>query len=568
MWYRFSWYCFVTDLDCIVSYEWLYAISYGLCQIFICLILISQQMLLRWTRRITICTAILVLTESIGLAIILVILIMWLLRGRQRKWQWNKQQKSSPYRAIPIALWPVSLVICVVSLWRYQSSYHQAIQWADLISSWARVVVMSTGTIIQHATSQRYEFQLHDGSTRWLRTDESFDPGDVLFVTANVKTVSPLPTLQRSFHSLDGWSGLVWWSGIEFDYPRRLIMKGIQWDLYMQSAVVLHRDREISRLLDIRKMIGLSLDTALTQPQTSALTQWMLIGDRSRLTRDEYQMFIDSWLVHLIAVSGGNIVMLVTFLMLVLFRLPFYVRVMTILLAVIGYSLICGLDSSVLRATIMGWLSLFALMVGRQIDIWRVIQIARIVMLLLNPYLLVYDVGFLLSFSAVIGLVLLTPRMTISSDHAIKISLKKHKIWSSSFVTGVWRTMRQGLITIRNRYLVPSIAATIGVFPVLMLFMGSMNIAGILANMFVVPLIPVIMINGVLVGTLGWIVPIQLGVWIQDALVRYVFQIGIWMSQYGVYIDVYTGWMKIAIVAWFVMMVMMESNKKVLDDRV
>jgi competence protein ComEC len=79
------------------------------------------------------------------------------------------------------------------------------------------------------------------------------------------------------------------------------------------------------------------------------------------MTDQDYDMFIDSGLVHIIAVSGGNIVMIVIFLSAILFRVPFYLRTFIILCAIIAYGIICGLESSVLRAVIMGSLSLLAL---------------------------------------------------------------------------------------------------------------------------------------------------------------------------------------------------------------
>ena len=79
----------------------------------------------------------------------------------------------------------------------------------------------------------------------------------------------------------------------------------------------------------------------------------MFIGDKSVFSQANYQALIDSGLVHLVAVSGGNIVMLVTFLTAILFRIPFYPRSVAILLAIIGYGLLCGMDSSVFRAVIM-----------------------------------------------------------------------------------------------------------------------------------------------------------------------------------------------------------------------
>ena len=75
------------------------------------------------------------------------------------------------------------------------------------------------------------------------------------------------------------------------------------------------------------------------------------------------------------------------------------------MLTIIGYSLLCGLDSSVFRAVLMGGMSIIALFRGREVNIWRLLSLSCIVMLIINPYFLLYDTGFLLSYSALIGLV-------------------------------------------------------------------------------------------------------------------------------------------------------------------
>ncbi len=139
----------------------------------------------------------------------------------------------------------------------------------------------------------------------------------------------------------------------------------------------------------------------------------MVIGDKSQIPQSEYQGFIDSGLVHLVAVSGGNILMLVVFLHMLLFFLPFYMRLGVIILAIIGYGLLCGMDSSVFRAVIMGGMSMIALFRGREIDVRRLMSMSVVVMLMINPYFLAYDTGFLLSYSALIGIVYFT---TVTSD--------------------------------------------------------------------------------------------------------------------------------------------------------
>jgi competence protein ComEC len=97
--------------------------------------------------------------------------------------------------------------------------------------------------------------------------------------------------------------------------------------------------------------------------------------------------------------------MIVVFLQCILFFIPFYIRLGLILLTIIGYSLICGLDSSVFRAVLMGGMSMVALFRGREVNIRRLLSISAIIMLSINPYFLAYDVGFLLSYSAIIGLI-------------------------------------------------------------------------------------------------------------------------------------------------------------------
>jgi competence protein ComEC len=70
-------------------------------------------------------------------------------------------------------------------------------------------------------------------------------------------------------------------------------------------------------------------------------------------------------------------------------------------------------------------LSLLALFWGREVNIWRAMAIAFVLMLLVNPYFLAYDVGFLLSFSAIIGILFFSNFM---EKYSIKIDKKEQTI--------------------------------------------------------------------------------------------------------------------------------------------
>jgi competence protein ComEC len=99
----------------------------------------------------------------------------------------------------------------------------------------------------------------------------------------------------------------------------------------------------------------------------------MTIGDKSLIDDDWYQQFIDSGLVHLIAVSGGNIAIVVIFCSIVLFWVPFYVRQMLLMVIIVVYAMIVGDDSSVIRAAVMGCMTLLVLLPGRIVSIRRIL---------------------------------------------------------------------------------------------------------------------------------------------------------------------------------------------------
>jgi predicted membrane metal-binding protein len=94
--------------------------------------------------------------------------------------------------------------------------------------------------------------------------------------------------------------------------------------------------------------------------------------------------------------------MVIIFLHAILFFLPFYFRLGCVFVGVILYAMLCGADSSVVRATLMALLTMTALMFGRSLDIMRLLAYTFVVMIIINPYYLIADVGFLLSFGAVI----------------------------------------------------------------------------------------------------------------------------------------------------------------------
>ena len=121
--------------------------------------------------------------------------------------------------------------------------------------------------------------------------------------------------------------------------------------------------------------------------------------------------------------------------------IPFYIRNGLIILGVIAFALLCGGDSSVIRALIMAVLSLFALFRGREIQIRRLLKYAFVLMLCYNPFFLTYDLGFLLSFWAIIGIILVSEWWTkLQEEKAWKEKQKREKKSAFHSWLSFWKT--------------------------------------------------------------------------------------------------------------------------------
>ena len=143
----------------------------------------------------------------------------------------------------------------------------------------------------------------------------------------------------------------------------------------------------------------------------SSLMAGLLYGSKSGLPPELIEDFSKTGVTHIIAVSGFNVTIIITVLMSVLIAAGFWRRqaYWAILIFLTLFVLFTGATASVARAAFMGALVLTAQYVGRQSSIGNILVAAATIMVILNPYLIVWDVGFQLSFLATIGLVYISP---------------------------------------------------------------------------------------------------------------------------------------------------------------
>lgn len=222
------------------------------------------------------------------------------------------------------------------------------------------------------------------------------------------------------------------------------------------------------------------------------IQEGILLGNDKNMPKELKDQFNSSGLSHVTAVSGGNIVIFISLLVPFLLMMglwrgqAFYVSVAFVWL----YILLVGLPASGVRAAIMGSLFLLAEKLGRQRASSRIIVLAAALMLLQNPFLLRYDIGFELSFLASLGIIHIKPVI----DDFIKLKIPKEK----SIKKKILKKMNFFLDIISV-----TVSAQLAVLPILIYSFGAISLVAPLTNLLVLPIIPLLMVLGFLSAALG-----------------------------------------------------------------
>ena len=226
--------------------------------------------------------------------------------------------------------------------------------------------------------------------------------------------------------------------------------------------------------------------------QESSLLSGILLGIEQDIPEYLESAYRTTGTVHIIAISGFNIA-LITGLVIRLFRrifTPLRAGVLAIS-AIVFYTLMVGADPSVVRAAIMGSLSIPAYFIGRRIIGINCLTITAAVMLLLNP-LLLWDLGFQLSYLATLGLMVLT-------DPAIK----RIQDWVERRYTENSAQTAMPFFML----LVSTLSAQFAVSPIVLGLNPGLQPYALAANLIILPLQPPIMVFGGAAVLLHFIFP-------------------------------------------------------------
>jgi len=268
-----------------------------------------------------------------------------------------------------------------------------------------------------------------------------------------------------------------------FDYRAYLARKGVFHQLFLDSTEWKKLD---SRSFDHRRTLHQfrayvfrQLRKALPTDGDFGLATTLLVGTKQYLPEEERKAYARAGVAHVLAVSGLHVGILAFGLGYLFYFVPLPGRIkapvvlISSLLILILYCLMTGLAPSVQRATLMYGMVLLGAYFPSRGNLFNALAFAAWVMLICNPNLLA-DVGFQLSFLAVLGIVFFQPPLERLPG---RLPLVLKAIWS--------------LITV-------SLAAQLGTFPLTLYYFHTFPTYFWISGVFIVPLVKVILYLGIL----------------------------------------------------------------------
>ncbi len=268
-----------------------------------------------------------------------------------------------------------------------------------------------------------------------------------------------------------------------FDYPGYLLAQRVEYQLSFAQVEIMASglgNPIIAELLTFKSAFMHNIEQTISEPAVG-LGEGLLLGVKQALGEELESAFRKTGIIHIVVLSGYNVMLVVAFVMYVLgYFLSLRPRIVVGIIAITAFALLVGLSATVVRASIMAGLLLIAQATGRTYLVLRGLLFAGLIMLLFNPLLLVYDVGFQLSFLATLGLILLAPTL-------------------EQFFSKVPSFAGMRL------FLVATIATQIAVLPLLLYQIGQLSAVSVVVNILVLPMVPIAMLLTFATGMVAFV---------------------------------------------------------------
>ncbi|EAZ80311.1 ComEC/Rec2 family competence protein [Algoriphagus machipongonensis] len=315
----------------------------------------------------------------------------------------------------------------------------------------------------------------------WENTDEQLliyhqnidqlEPGQVIWVNSAPDTI-PSPTFPE-----------------EFNYSEYLARKGIFRRQFIGQDFLLIGENPNSSYLyaldHFRQRLSLMLEEQIPDEEARQVANALLLGQKQNLDKDVRQAYSASGVMHILAVSGLHVGIIYLMLMFLVKPLKLKGRnqkmyFLFVVLLIWVYAALTGMSPSVMRASTMFSLIALGQLRDRKPSIFNVLAFSATLMITFNPSV-IFEVGFQLSYLAVLGIVMLQPLIL--------------KCWNPP---NKWLEYFWQIVAV-------SIAAQLATFPLTLFYFHAFPTYFLLGNLIIIPLAFLIMHLGIPLLAFGWV---------------------------------------------------------------
>ncbi|MFP4845164.1 ComEC/Rec2 family competence protein [Winogradskyella sp. PE311] len=273
----------------------------------------------------------------------------------------------------------------------------------------------------------------------------------------------------------------------QFDYSKYLKLRQVYHQTYLESDELLLISNSKTTIYGyadaLRTQINLRLMDAGFKDKELSIINALLLGQRQTIDKTIYNNYVNSGTIHILAVSGlhvGVLLWILNFLFRPLLYLKYgnYIRPLVLIIILWSFAIIAGLSPSVTRAVTMFSVISIAMHLKRPANIYNTLVISAFIILLFKPTFL-FEVGFQMSYLAVLGIVSVQPII--------------YKLWKPKFLVSdkLWQ-----IFTV-------TLAAQAGVVPISLFYFHQFPGLFFISNIVVIPFLGLILGFGLLVIVLA-----------------------------------------------------------------
>lgn len=269
----------------------------------------------------------------------------------------------------------------------------------------------------------------------------------------------------------------------QFDYKKYLEKRYIYHQVFLKKEQYHKLELEnttIKGLADnIKTHINSKLQSYDFKQDELAVISALILGQRRDMSEQVYNNYVNAGAVHILAVSGlhvGIMLILLNFLFkpIAHFKYGRIIKTVIILLLLWSFAVIAGLSPSVMRAVTMFSFVAVAMNLKRPTNIYNTLAMSAFFILLFKP-LFLFDVGFQLSYTAILSIVAIDPLL--------------YRLWQpkSKVLNFYWHT------------LTVTIAAQVGILPISLYYFHQFPTLFFISNLIIIPVLGFILGFGILI---------------------------------------------------------------------